>query len=63
VKNVTILVQVVVDVNLYRTDAYGRIIFKWILKKQGEGVDWINITEDGIQCEAVVNTVMTLQVS
>jgi hypothetical protein len=61
-KNVTILVQVVVDVYLYREAAvYGRIIDLKAIRC--EGVDWINITQDGVQCQALVNMVMNLEPS
>jgi len=38
----------------------GMIIFKWILKKQYGGVDWLDLTEDGDRWRAVVKTVMNL---
>jgi hypothetical protein len=34
-----------------------RVILKWILKKQGDDVDWIHVSEDRIQWQALLNMV------
>jgi hypothetical protein len=41
----------------------GKIILKWMLRKQGgrEGVDWIHLIYDMDHWQAVVNTVMNLR--
>jgi hypothetical protein len=40
----------------------GWIISEWILGKyEREGVDWIHLVQDGVQWQALVNTVMNLQ--
>jgi hypothetical protein len=40
--------------------AVGRIILKWILKKQDIDVVWIDLAHDRDKWRALVNTVMTL---
>jgi hypothetical protein len=40
----------------------GRIILKWILGKEWEGVDWMKLARERDQWRAVVNTVMNLRV-
>jgi hypothetical protein len=41
----------------------GRIILKWILiKRDGGGMDWIDMAQDSDRWRAVVNAVMNLRV-
>jgi hypothetical protein len=41
----------------------GRIILKWIFKKwNGEGMDWIDMSQDRDRWRALVNAVMNLWV-
>jgi hypothetical protein len=40
-----------------------RIILKWILKEQIYGrIGWIDLTQDSIQWQALVNTLMNLRI-
>jgi hypothetical protein len=39
-----------------------RIILKWIFKKLGRGLDWIDLTQNVDRWRAVVNAVMNLRV-
>jgi hypothetical protein len=41
----------------------GRIILKWSLGRVERGIDWIDLAQDRDRWRAVVNTVMSLQVS
>jgi hypothetical protein len=42
---------------------YGRIILKWIFERlDGGGIDWIDLAQDKRRWQALVNTVMNLQV-
>jgi hypothetical protein len=43
-------------------DTGGWIILKWILETGWGGMDWIDLTQDGGQWRALVNTVMNLRV-
>jgi hypothetical protein len=47
---------------LGRLRVAGRIILKWILEKQDEGVDWIHLAQDRDRWRALVNTIMNLRV-
>ena len=38
----------------------GRIILKWIFKKMGWGVDWIDLAQDRDEWRAVLNKAMNL---
>jgi hypothetical protein len=40
----------------------GSIILKWILKKWGGSMDWIELAQDRDMWRALVNTVMNLGV-
>jgi hypothetical protein len=40
----------------------GRAILKWIWKKWGIGMDWIDLAHDRNRWRAVVNAVMKLRV-
>ena len=40
----------------------GRIILKWIFKKCGEEMNWINLAQDMNRWRALVNRVMNLPV-
>jgi hypothetical protein len=40
----------------------GRVILKWIFKKGGGGMDWIDVAQDRNGWWAVVNAVMNLRV-
>jgi hypothetical protein len=39
----------------------GRTIIKWILEKQMDSMDWIDLAEDRDQWRALVNKVMNLR--
>jgi hypothetical protein len=41
----------------------GRIILKWILKRLGGGIDWIDLAQDRDRWRALLYTVMDLRVS
>jgi hypothetical protein len=38
------------------------IILKWILRKWGGEMDWIDLVQDGDRWQALVNAVMNLRV-
>jgi hypothetical protein len=40
----------------------GKIILEWILGKCGGNVDWIHLAQNRDQWQAVVDTIMNLQV-
>ena len=40
----------------------GRIILRWIFRNWDEGMDWIDMAQDRDRWQALVNTVMNLQV-
>jgi hypothetical protein len=40
----------------------GRIILKWIFKKWGESMDWIELAQDSDTWWELVNAVMSLRV-
>ena len=42
-------------------EGYGRIVLRWIFKKENGGVDWIDLDQERDKESAVVNTVMNLQ--
>jgi hypothetical protein len=48
--------------HLEDTGVDGRIIFKWILKKWDEVMDWIELPQDRDRWQALVNVLMNLQV-
>jgi hypothetical protein len=43
-------------------EADGRIILKWILRKQMLGMDWIKLAQDSDRWQALVNAVMNVRV-
>ena len=43
-------------------DVDGRIILKWIFKKRGGSIDWIDLAEDRERLLAVVKAVMNQRV-
>jgi hypothetical protein len=43
-------------------DVDGRIILKCVLEKEDGGMDWIYLTEDKDQLQALVNMVIILQI-
>ena len=40
----------------------GRIIFRWIIRKWGGGMDWIDLAQDSYKWLALVNAVINLWV-
>ena len=48
--------------HLEDTGTDGRIILRWIFRKWGGGVDWIDLAQDRDMRRALVNVVMNLQV-
>jgi hypothetical protein len=50
------------DHHLEGSGVDGRIILKWICGEWNGGMNWIDLAEDRDRRQAVVNTVMNLQV-